>query len=79
MKAIGSREPEEPRASTDDDNHVETFRKQQEVSVVELTPLNHGGEKKSVVLQLFKNDEYASYDIEKEKKKEKQDSIRVYK
>ena len=79
MKATGSREPEVPRAFADDDSHDESFRKQQEVSVVESTPPNHGGEKKSVLLQLFKNDEYASYDIEKEKKKEKQDSIRVYK
>ena len=68
MKATGWREPEEPRAFTDDDSHDESFRKQQEVSVVESY----------VVLQSFKNDEYASYDTEK-KKKEKQDSIRVYK
>ena len=68
MKATGSRDPEEPRAFTDDDSHDESFRKQQEVSVVESTPPNHGGEKKNVVLQLFKNDEYASYDTEKKKK-----------
>lgn len=68
MKATGSRDPEEPRAFTDDDSHDESFRKQQEVSVVESTPPNHGGEKKRVVLQLFKNDEYASYDTEKKKK-----------
>ena len=69
MKATGSRDPEEPRAFTDDDSHDESFRKQQEVSVVESTPPNHGGEKKRVVLQLFKNDEYASYDTEKKKGK----------
>ena len=77
MKAMGSRNCEEPHAFTDDDNHDESFQKQQQVSVVESTAPNHGGEKKRVVLQLFKNDEYASYDTEK--KKEKQDSIRVYK
>ena len=77
MKATGLREPEEPHAFADDDRHDESFRKQQDVSVVESTPANHGGKKKNVVLQLFKNDEYASYDTEK--KKEKQDSIRVYK
>jgi hypothetical protein len=71
VKATGSREPEEPRAFTDDDSHDESFRKQQEVSVVESTPPNHGGEKKRVVLQLFKNDEYASYDTEKKKRKNK--------
>ena len=71
MKATGSRDPEEPRAFTDDDSHDESFRKQQEVSVVESTPPNHGGEKKNVVLQLFKNDEYASYDTEKKKRKNK--------
>ena len=71
MKATGSRDPEEPRAFTDDDSHDESFRKQQEVSVVESTPPNHGGEKKRVVLQLFKNDEYASYDTEKKKRKNK--------
>ena len=77
MKATGSRDPEGPRAFTDDDSHDESFEKQQQVSVVGSTPLNHGGEKKRVVLQLFNNDEYALYDTEK--KKEKQDSIRVYK
>ena len=71
MKATGSRDPEEPRAFTDDDNHDESFEKQQQVSVVESTPPNHGGEKKRVVLQLFKNDEYASYDTEKKKRKNK--------
>ena len=69
MKATGSRDPEEPRAFTDDDNHDESFQKQQQVSVVESTPPNHGGEKKRVVLQLFKNDEYASYDTEKKNRK----------
>ena len=69
MKATGSRDPEEPRAFTDDDSHDESFKKQQQVSVVESTPPNHGGEKKRVVLQLFKNDEYASYDTEKKKGK----------
>ena len=68
MKATGSRDPEDPRAFTDDDSHDESFQKQQQVSVVESTPPNHGGEKKRVVLQLFKNDEYVSYDIEKKKK-----------
>ena len=68
MKATGSRDPEEPRAFTDDDNHDESFRKQQQVSVVESTPPNHGGEKKRVVLQLFKNDKYASYDTDKKRK-----------
>ena len=68
MKATGSRQPEEPRAFADDDIHDEPLRKQQEVSVVESTPPHHGGEKKNVVLQLFKNDEYASYDTEKKKK-----------
>ena len=67
MKATGSREPEVPRAFADDDSHDESFRKQQQVSVVESTPPNHGGEKKSAVLQLFKNDEYAC-DTEKKKK-----------
>ena len=76
MNATRSRDPEEPRAFTDDDNHDESFEKQQQVSVVGSTPPNHGG-KKNVVLQLFMNDEYALYDSEK--KKEKQDSIRVYK
>ena len=71
MKATGSRDPEEPRAFTDDDNHDESFQKQQQVSVVESTPPNHGGEKKRVVLQLFENDEYASYDTEKKKRKNK--------
>ena len=69
MKATGSRQPEEPYAFADDDIHDEPLRKQQEVSVVESTPPNHGGEKKNVVLQLFKNDEYASYDTEKKKRK----------
>ena len=64
MKATGSREPEEPRAFADDDSHDESFWKRQEVSVVESTPPSHGGEKKRMVLQLFKNDEYASYDTE---------------
>ena len=77
MKATGSQDPEEPRAFTDVDSHDESFQMQQQVSAVESTPPNHGGEKKNMVLQLFKNDEYASYDTEK--KKEKQDSIRVYK
>ena len=72
MKATRSRDPEEPRAFTDDDSHDESFEKQQQVSVVGSTPPNHGGEKKRVVLQLFKDDEYASYDTEKY-------SIRVYK
>lgn len=71
MKATGSRDPEEPRAFTDDDSHDESFRKQQKVRVVESTRPNHGGEKKRVVLQLFKNDEYASYDTEKKKRKNK--------
>ena len=75
---MGSREPEEPRAFTDDDSNDESFWKQQEVSMVESTPPNHGGEKKRVILKLFKNDEYALYDTEK-KNKEKQDSISVYK
>lgn len=71
MKATGSRDPEEPRAFTDDDSHDVSFQKQQQVSVVESTPPNHGGEKKNVVLQLFKNDEYTSYDTEKKKRKNK--------
>ena len=71
MKATESREPEEPRAFTDDDIQDEPLRKQQEVSVVESTPRNHGGENKNVVLQLFKNDEYPPYDTEKKKRKNK--------
>ena len=71
MKATGSRDPEEPRAFTDDDSHDESFEKQQQVSVVGSTPPNHGGEKKRVVLQLFKDDEYASYDTEKKKGKKR--------
>ena len=39
--------------------------------MVESTPPNHGGEKKRLVLQLFKNDEYASYDNEKKNRKNK--------
>ena len=71
MKATRSLDPEEPRTFADDDSHDESFRKKQEVSVVESTPPNHGGEKKSMVLQLFKNDEYAPYDTEKKKRKNK--------
>ena len=71
MKATGSRDPEEPRAFTDDGSHDESFEKQQQVSAVGSTPPNHGGEKKNVVLQLFKNDEYALYDTENKKKKNK--------
>ena len=69
MKATGSQDPEVPRAFIDDDSHDEFFQKQQQVSVVESTPPNHGGEKKNVVLPLFKNVEYASYDTEKKKGK----------
>ena len=69
MKATGSRDPEYPRAFTDDESHDESVQNQQQVSVVESTSPNHGGEKKRVVLQLFKNDEYASYDTEKKKGK----------
>ena len=47
------------------------FRKQQEVSVVESMPPNHGDEKKRVVLQLFKNDKYVSYNTENKKGKNK--------
>ena len=71
MKAMGSWKLEEPRAFADDDSHDESFQKQQQVSVIESTLPNHGGEKKRVVLQLFKNDEYASYDTEKKKRKKK--------
>ena len=71
MKAMGSRDPEEPRAFTNDDSHDESFEKQQQVSVVGSTPPNHGGEKKWVVLQLFKNDEYASYGTKKKKRKKR--------
>ena len=34
-------------------------------------PPNHGGEKKRVVLQLFKDGEYASYDTEKKKREKR--------
>lgn len=44
---------------------------QQEVSVVESTPPNHGCERKRLVSELFKNEKYVSYDTEKKKRKNK--------
>ena len=46
MKATGSRDPEEPRAFTDDDSHDESFEKQQQVSVIGSMPPNYGGKEK---------------------------------
>ncbi|KAE8821486.1 hypothetical protein D1007_00259 [Hordeum vulgare] len=41
MKAMGSREPEEPRAFTDEDSHDESFRKQQEVVDAAIKLMRH--------------------------------------
>ena len=62
MKATGSRETEEPRAFKNDDSHDESFRKEQELSVVELMPPNHGK---------FKDDKYVAYGTEKVKRESK--------
>ncbi|KAI5000069.1 hypothetical protein ZWY2020_004658 [Hordeum vulgare] len=41
MKAMGPREPEEPRAFTDEDSHDESFRKQQEVVDAAIELMRH--------------------------------------